>query len=125
MNFFMRKCSSYSKTLAVRHLVRGTGSPRGPKNPSSGGQKPPFSFTFTVKRKKSLFTFFDFFAKSVKYDSVYKQKGNPGARHDRAEGAFFETCKRFLLLFTFAKVAISRTQNDQFPIGNIDISEFL
>ena len=63
--------------------------------------------------RKGTSTFFAFFAKSVKYDSVYKQKGNPGTRHDRAEGAFFETCTRFLLLPTFTKVANPRTQKDQ------------
>ena len=121
----MRMFNRVEKPLRFMHLTRAQGAPRGPKNASSGGQKPPFSFTFTVKTWKSLLIFFDFFAKSVKYDSVYKQNGNPGTRHDRAEGAFFETCTRFLLLFTFAKVAITRTQNDHFPIGNIDISEIL
>ena len=81
-------------------------------------------FTFTVKREIH-FSFFHFFAEGVKYNSVYKQNGDPGTRHDRAEGAFFETNTRFLLLCTFAKVAITRTQNDQFPIGNITISENL
>ena len=122
MKIFHAHVNSSRETIAVHAYDEGPARAAGTP---SGGPKTSISIHFYSKTWNLQTSFFAKVAKSVKYDSVYKQNGNPGTRHDRAEGAFFETCTRFLLLLTVAKVAITRTQNDQFPIGNIDISENL
>ena len=58
----------------------------------------------------------------MEYDKVYMERGNIGSRHECAEGAFFETCTRFLLLFTFAKVVNTTSQKDKYSTGNINVS---
>ena len=125
MKFFHAHVQSVRETIAGHAYDEGQGCAKWTPECVLGRPKTTIFIHFYSKNVKITFHFFRFFCKKCKYDSVYKQNGNPGTRHDRAEGAFVETCTRFLLLFTFAKVAITRTQNDQFPIGNIYISENL